>query len=621
MIIKGTINTPWNINENIVIPYSKLLKLNELYIYDVNSTNLNWISRFEIEIVYDAVKVYQGIQIQNINPFMPEYTYWDLKEIKKLANKKIVASYQFNFWNTHGFDIINGMQKHNEYNMKLNITDIYSYDYPQMVIGNLNFVDGELYSFNNWKFNKNIKDNTSYYFNDKWIIKQDSLDTIYYIENNFTRKTKINLYSKGVYALNMTYGTKYYVIKNPNITQYKLYPFLAIPALISGTPSQGGNSSNIINSDKLLQSLAFKGNLKIGSDGEWNNYSDDKFIGIFEWLPFWEIGSEMGLYNSNSIIEYSQNESEYTGDLWFIPISKQTLEQMKIELLKDNNNYFSYTLSPKNILYENNKIFLNFSKKIEYTGVISSICQFNETITDNTIIKSSDTLPYYTDDYMSFINATKNSAETSYKNQQKQSAAGIGGGIVTALLGVISLLGGIFSMNPAMMMVGAAGIAGGVSHTASSAIAADNHKEQIKSQYEDKKNSAGMTSSGITKNYQNSLSDYYTIELHNYINSNPTKNSIIYPPLIGFNYTSKDKFNDDYIITIDNDDYLNYTIDATRFNYLEITKKFNFKLSKTSNNLKVLNVLIRQKYPYYNDSDIAELLNKLSDNIIKVRDF
>ncbi len=642
MIIKGAQNVNWNLSQNILPNYSDLTNINNIYTDTINTNNVNWISKFEIEVIYNSTKAYQSLQIQNIHPDLPTFTYWDLKEVKYLANKKLVCSYYYNFWNAHGIDILNNMIAERPDISYLELNSIYSYDHVNMVRNNLSYVDGSVYELNEIKLTYPTNNNTSYYFNNPTTINRNSRTNNYYISNELTKYFNWDWDTAGLTTSNFLIGTKWYLIKNPCYSlQYKdsglpSAPILAIPALytqngILNSPSD--NPNNYLNNDCFLFGLLsdFKISWRFfGRTIAKQNYADSKFLGIVEWLPAWSLDPKQFRrvavdgegYNvlSSGYMLYIEVGLDNNADSY---VSNNIPDIINLELSKDNNNYFSFNLAPKAINYEQSSINLKFIDKYEFSNVLSTNIISDNYLIDNFVISSTETLPYYTDDYYEFVNATKNSANTSYKNAQKQSGLTIGMSVLGMISSIALMVGSVFTGGLTLTagITGMMGAIGGLAGAVGGGVSLSNQTDQIKSNYTDKQNSSGLTNNSVTKTLNSNYSDIYQAwwtQNLNYIN---IENQKVYLPLIGYNYSNLDRYNDDYEILINDSQYLSAYFNDEQLNYPLVSKKWNFKLLKNSTNLILLNKIIRNNNSYYNEKDISEILDKLSDNLIKIRDF
>lgn len=635
MIIKGTRNVNWNLSQNILPNYNDLVNINNIYTDTINTNNVNWISKFEIEVIYDSTKAYQSLQIQDIHPDLPTFTYWDLKEVKYLANKKLVCSYYYNFWNAHGIDIINNMIATRPDVSYLRISSIYSYDYVNMVRNNLSYVEGSVYELNEIKLSNTTNNKTSYYYIDSPItINYNSTTQKYYISNDFTTNLTWNWNNAGLTTDNFLIGTKWYLIKNPFYSQTNKdfftpkSPILAIPALY--TKNDIDDNDYYFNNDNFLFGLLSDFTIS------WNdsnrpvmnqNYADSKLIGIVEWLPAWLVNDKITLHRMTVTVNGFNKTCNGHMLCLEVGFNNQTYNYktniVTRGLQKENNNFFSYNLSPKAINYTQSTINLNYISKYDYTNVLSANIYSDNYLIDNFVISSTETLPYYTDDYYAFVNATKNSANTSYKNAQKQAGLSIGMGIVSILSSILLMASGVFTGGAtfAAGVTGMVGAIGGLGAAISGGVSLNNQTEQIKSNYTDKQNSSGLTNNSVTKTLNSNYSDLYRVWWVNNLNNINVDQQKIYLPLIGYNYSNDDNFNDDYEILISNSQYLSAFFNDEQLDYPKVSKKWNFKLLKNSTNLVLLNKIIRNNNSYYNEKDISEILDKLSDNLIKIRDF
>lgn len=642
MIIKGARNVNWNLSQNILPNYNDLTNINNIYTDTINTNNVNWISKFEIEVIYDSTKAYQSIQIQNIHPDLPNYTYWDLKEVKYLANKKLVCSYYYNFWNAHGIDIINNMISERPDVPYLELNSIYSYDHVNMVRNNLSFIEGTVYSLNEIKLSNQTNSNTSYYYKDSPLtINYDSSKHNYYISNRLTEYFNWNWNTANLDTSNFLIGSKWYLIKNPcyhlqnKNPNLPAAPILAIPALYTKNGilnSSRTDPNNYLNNDCFLFGLLsdFKISWKFyGSTIAEQNYSDSKFLGIVEWLPAWTLDPSKF---RRVVVDCEGYNVLSSGYMLYIEVGLDNINSVfsnnipniiNLELDKSNNNYFSFNLAPKAINYEQSSINLKFIDKYEFSNVLTSNIYSNNYLIDNYVISSTETLPYYTDDYYAFVNATKNSANTSYKNAQKQAGLSIGMGIVSMLGSIMLLAAGAFTggATAAAGITGMIGAIGGLGSAIGGGIGLANQTDQIKSNYTDKQNSSGLTNNSVTKTLNSNYSDIYQSWWTQNINNINIDQQKVYLPLIGYNYSNLDRYNDDYEILINDSQYLSAFFNDEQLDYPKVSKKWNFKLLKNSTNLVLLNKIIRNNNSYYNEKDISEILDKLSDNLIKIRDF
>ena len=642
MIIKGAPNVNWNLSQNILPNYSDLTNINNIYTDTINTNNVNWISKFEIEVIYSSTKAYQSIQIQNIHPDLPTFTYWDLKEVKYLANKKLVCSYYYNFWNAHGIDILQNMIAERPDIPYLELNSIYSYDHVNMVRNNLSYVEGSVYELNEIKLDSAINNKTSYYFNKPITINRNSQNNNYYISNELTNYFNWDWNTAGLTTSNFLIGTKWYLIKNPcyslqnKASGLPSAPILAIPALytqngILNSPS--ANPNNYLNNDCFLFGLLsdFKISWRFfGRTIAEQNYADSKFLGIVEWLPAWSLDPKQFRrvvvdcegYNvlSSGYMLYIEVGLDNNRDSY---VSNNIPDIINLELSKDNNNYFSFNFAPKAINYEQSSINLKFIDKYEFSNVLSTNIISDNYLIDNFVISSTETLPYYTDDYYAFVNATKNSANTSYKNAQKQAGMSIGMGILSMISSIALMAGSVFTGGLTLTagVTGMMGAIGGLAGTVSGGVSLSNQTDQIKSNYTDKQNSSGLTNNSVTKTLNSNYSDIYQAWWTLNLNNINIENQKVYLPLIGYNYSNLDRYNDDYEILINDSQYLSAFFNDEHLDYPKVSNKWNFKLLKNSTNLILLNKIIRNNNSYYNEKDISEILDKLSDNLIKIRDF
>lgn len=642
MIIKGAQNVNWNLSQNILPNYSDLTNINNIYTDTINTNNVNWISKFEIEVIYNSTRAYQSLQIQNIHPDLPTLTYWDLKEVKYLANKKLVCSYYYNFWNAHGIDIINNMISERPDIPYLELNSIYSYDHVNMVRNNLSYVDGSVYELNEIKLSNTTNNKTSYYFNKPITINKNSQNNNYYISNELTNYFNWNWNNTGLTTDNFLIGTKWYLIKNPcyslqnKASGIPSAPILAIPALYTKNDIWNSSSidpNNYLNNDCFLFGLLsdFKISWRFfGRTIAEQNYADSKFLGIVEWLPAWTLDPKQFRrvvvdcegYNklSSGYMLYIEVGLDNNKDSY---VSNNIPDIINLELSKDNNNYFSFNLAPKSINYEQSNINLKFIDKYEFSNVLSANIVSDNYLIDNFVISSTETLPYYTDDYYAFVNATKNSANTSYKNAQKQAGMSIGMGILSMISSIALMAGSVFTGGLTLTagVTGMMGAIGGLSAAVGGGVSLSNQTEQIKSNYTDKQNSSGLTNNSVTKTLNSNYSDIYQAWWTLNLNNINIENQQVYLPLIGYNYSNLDRYNDDYEILINDSQYLSAFFNDEQLDYPKVSNKWNFKLLKNSTNLILLNKIIRNNNSYYNEKDISEILDKLSDNLIKIRDF
>lgn len=643
MIIKGAKNVNWNLSQNILPCANDLINMNNIYTDTINTNNVNWISKFEIEVIYSSTKAYQSLQIQNIHPDLPINTYWDLKEVKYLANKKLVCSYYYNFWNAHGLEILRNMLAERPDVEYLRINSIYSYDYVNMVRNNLSYVEGTIYSLNEIKLSNSTNNNTSYYYNNSPItINYNNQTKKYYISNNLTNYFNWNWDTANLDTSNFLIGSKWYLIKNPcyslqnKASGIPSAPILAIPALYTENnilATSSTNPNNYVNNDCFLFGLLsdFKISWKFfGATIAKQNYADSKFLGIVEWLPAWSLDPKQF---RRVVVDCEGYNKLSSGYMLYIEVgldnnidsyvSNNIPDIINLELSKDNNNYFSYNLSPKSINYEQSSINLKFIDKYEFSNVLSTNIYSDNYLIDNFVISSTETLPYYTDDYYAFVNATKNSANTSYKNAQKQAGMSIGMGIVSMLSSLALMISGAFTggLTLAAGVTGMVGAIGGLAGAVSGGVGLSNQTEQIKSNYTDKQNSSGLTNNSVTKTLNSNYSEIYQSWWTQNLNNINIENQKVYLPLIGYNYSSDNNYNDDYEILISDSQYLSMYFNDEQLNYPLVSNKWNFKLIKNSSNLILLNKIIRNNNSYYNEKDISEILDKLSDNLIKIRHF
>lgn len=641
MIIKGTRNVNWNLSQNIIPNYNDLVNINNIYTDTINTNNVNWISKFEIEVIYNSTKAYQSIQIQDIHPDLPTFTYWDLKEVKYLANKKLVCSYYYNFWNAHGIDIINNMIAERPDVPYLELNSIYSYDHVNMVRNNLSFVEGTIYSLNEIKLSSQTNNNTSYYYKNPITINYNSNTQKYYISNDLTQYHNWDWNTAGLTTDNFLIGSKWYLIKNPCYSlqnknpNLPAAPILAIPALYTQNGilnSKGTNPNNYLNNDCFLFGLLsdFKISWKFyGATIAEQNYSDSKFLGIVEWLPAWTLDPSKF---RRVVVDCEGYNVLSSGYMLYIEVGLDNINSVfsnnipdiiNLELDKSNNNYFSFNLAPKAINYEQSSINLKFIDKYEFSNVLTSNIYSDNYLIDNYVISSTETLPYYTDDYYAFVNATKNSANTSYKNAQKQAGLSIGLGIVSMLGSIALMASGVLTGGAtfAAGVTGMIGAIGGLGSAIGGGIGLANQTDQIKSNYTDKQNSSGLTNNSVTKTLNSNYSDIYQSWWTQNIKNINIDRQKVYLPLIGYNYSNLDRYNDDYEILINDSQYLSAFFNDEQLDYPKVSKKWNFKLLKNSTNLVLLNKIIRNNNSYYNEKDISEILDKLSDNLIKIRDF
>lgn len=642
MIIKGTKNVNWNLSQNILPNYNDLVNINNIYTDTINTNNVNWISKFEIEVVYNSTKAYQSIQIQNIHPDLPTFTYWDLKEVKYLANQKLVCSYYYNFWNAHGIDIVNNMIAERPDIPYLELNSIYSYDHVNMVRNNLSFVDGTVYSLNEIKLSSKTNSNTSYYYKNPIIINYNSNTQKYYISNDLTQYHNWDWNTAGLTTDNFLIGTKWYLIKNPfyNLQNkngyYPCSPILAIPALYTNNTIANrsvNDPNNFLNNDCFLYGLLsdFKISFQTAvTTIPEQNFSDSKFLGVVEWISAWTIDPS----KLKKIVVHAEGYNVVSkGYMLYLEVGLDNINEsfyanniidiVTVELDKDNNNYFSFNLVPKAINYEQRSINLKFIDKYEFSNVLTTNIYSGNYLIDNFVIASTETLPYYTDDYYAFVNATKNSANTSYKNAQKQAGLSIGMGIVSMLGSIMLLAAGAFTggATAAAGITGMIGAIGGLGSAIGGGIGLANQTDQIKSNYTDKQNSSGLTNNSVTKTLNSNYSDIYQAWWTQNINNINIDQQKVYLPLIGYNYSNLDRYNDDYEILINDSQYLSAFFNDEQLDYPKVSKKWNFKLLKNSTNLVLLNKIIRNNNSYYNEKDISEILDKLSDNLIKIREF
>lgn len=642
MIIKGVQNVNWNLSQNILPNYNDLTNINNIYTDTINTNNVNWISKFEIEVIYDSTKAYQSLQIQNIHPDLPTFTYWDLKEVKYLANKKLVCSYYYNFWNAHGIDILNNMISERPDIPYLELNSIYSYDHVNMVRNNLSYVDGSVYELNEIKLSSATNNKTSYYFNKPMTINKNSQNNNYYISNELTNYFNWNWGTAGLTTDNFLIGTKWYLIKNPCYSLQNKEsglpsaPILAIPALYTQNNilnSSSVNPNNYLNNDCFLFGLLsdFKISWRFfGRTIAEQNYADSKFLGIVEWLPAWSLDLKQF---RRVVVDCEGYNKLSSGYMLYIEVgldnnidsyvSNNIPDIVNLELSKDNNNYFSFNLSPKAINYQQSSINLKFIDKYEFSNVLSTNIISDNYLIDNFVISSTETLPYYTDDYYAFVNATKNSANTSYKNAQKQAGMSIGMGILSMISSIALMAGSVFTGGLTLTagVTGMMGAIGGLSAAVGGGVSLSNQTDQIKSNYTDKQNSSGLTNNSVTKTLNSNYSDIYQSWWKQNINNINIENQKVYLPLIGYNYSNLDRYNDDYEILINDSQYLSAFFNDEQLDYPKVSNKWNFKLLKNSTNLILLNKIIRNNNSYYNEKDISEILDKLSDNLIKIRDF
>ena len=196
-------------------------------------------------------------------------------------------------------------------------------------------------------------------------------------------------------------------------------------------------------------------------------------------------------------------------------------------------------------------------------------------------------------------------------------------GILSMISSIALMAGSVFTGGLTLTagVTGMMGAIGGLAGTVSGGVSLSNQTDQIKSNYTDKQNSSGLTNNSVTKTLNSNYSDIYQAWWTLNLNNINIENQKVYLPLIGYNYSNLDRYNDDYEILINDSQYLSAFFNDEHLDYPKVSNKWNFKLLKNSTNLILLNKIIRNNNSYYNEKDISEILDKLSDNLIKIRDF
>ena len=186
---------------------------------------------------------------------------------------------------------------------------------------------------------------------------------------------------------------------------------------------------------------------------QWSN----KFLGIY-FLPnvlnlfsMWEIKN---LNNKNMLVcNVSYELKNITINLPSINYSNDSYFNNEVIANKNILKYINYNYYNNNVplayIYNSNndKVDIAITGKINFTNCGNLYTKINLLPLRDTIFKFTGELPYGIDNYINYVNATKESANTSYniakQNAIKNGIFGVLGGISSIIPGVGGLLGSI----------------------------------------------------------------------------------------------------------------------------------------------------------------------------------